>query len=444
MRVSSHSTAAGIIRGISTYVGGLNMDARHGLAVIVAIAAGACLPSFVYGAEQPLPKIREFDIPTIERLGREIHAQDQLAWKATDVASAQRGGERGMRRDGMKGWITVSADGRDVVRMVRVTRGGPEALYDVTFPQGAEPVFSTPDSRTLSAEEIAQYNARMLALNNIGQRCSDRYNTVALKDPESDGWLVWALASTTDVNLMLIGGHYRFTISADGKTVRAKDALFRGCLRFDKRERAKLLAQKKDLVEAGQMMSHVVSLTPIETHIFAGLTYEAVFHVGTGDGRAWRVDSGRLTAIDEDSPGEDGFTARALAGIAERCVGTVTNPNQVPSAFYNTKGVFKVIERTEHNPTFSLKVDPEFQVVGISCARMTIVPSPNDYKVVTANTALSIGDIGEGHANRLGTLKRANGKFTFEIIEGEPLTDELRARVDARLEAFDKAAQPAN
>jgi hypothetical protein len=102
MRVSSHSTAAGIIRGISTYVGGLNMDARHGLAVIVAIAAGACLPSFVYGAEQPLPKIREFDIPTIERLGREIHAQDQLAWKATDVASAQRGGERGMRRDGMK------------------------------------------------------------------------------------------------------------------------------------------------------------------------------------------------------------------------------------------------------------------------------------------------------------------------------------------------------
>ena len=71
------------------------MDARHRLAVIAAITVATILPSFVEGAPQPpLPKIREFDIPTIERLGREIYAQDQLAWKATDIALAQRGGLR--------------------------------------------------------------------------------------------------------------------------------------------------------------------------------------------------------------------------------------------------------------------------------------------------------------------------------------------------------------
>jgi hypothetical protein len=421
------------------------MNAIRIVAVSASLTVGALLPSLGFGAapEAP-PKIREFDIPTIERLGQEIYTQDQFAWKATDVARAQRGGERGMRRDGMKSWITESVDGKDVVRMIRVARGGPEALYDVTFAQGAEPIFSTPADRTLTPDEIAQYNARMLALSNIKNSCSDRYNTVALKDPESDGWLVWALASTTDPNLLLIGGHYRFTISADGKSIRSSDALFRGCLRLDKREQAKAVAQNKNLVPSGQMVSHVVSLTPVETHVFASLTYQSVFHVGTNDGRAWKVDGNKVVGIEEDSPGVDGFSARALAAVEERCGATVTNPSQMPPAFYNTKGFFSVIQPMEHNQTFNLNVDKGFKVVGLHCGRLTIVPSPNDYKLITDEIELSIIDIGEGHPRRVGMLKRVDGKFRFEVTAGEPLTDDLRAKVDSRLGAFDKAVAPAN
>jgi hypothetical protein len=343
----------------------------------------------------------------------------------------------------MKGWITESVDGKDIVRMIRVGRAGPEALYDITFVQGAEPVLSTPENRSLTPEEVAQYNARMLALNNIRESCADRYNTVALKDPESDGWLVWALASTTDANLLLIGGHYRFTISADGKSIRAKDALFRGCLRLDRRDQVKTLAQNKDLVPSGQMVSHVVSLTPVETHVFASLMYQLVFHVGTNDGRAWRVDGNSITGIEEDSPGVDGFSARALAGIEERCVATVSNPSQTPRTYYNTKGFFRLIPLTEQ-PVFSLKLEPGFEAVQIICARRSIVPSPNDYKAVIGGTKLLVGDIGEGHSKRDSKLERVEGKFRFEITEGEPLTDDLRARVDSRLEAFEKAAGTAN
>src|SRR5258705_6146124 len=133
------------------------MDARHRLVASALCAAVVLDPSFGRGApEPPLPKIREFDIATIERLGREIYAQDQLAAKATDVALAQRGGERGMQRDGMKGWITETVDGKDVVRMIRVARAGPEALYDITFAPGAKPSFSTPENRALNGEVVAQ------------------------------------------------------------------------------------------------------------------------------------------------------------------------------------------------------------------------------------------------------------------------------------------------
>src|SRR5215470_15702213 len=135
------------------------MSATHRLSVGALCAAATMVASFGYGAQQsPLPKIRDFDIATIERLGKEIYAQDQLAWKATDVALAQRGGERGLQRDGVKGWITESVGGSDVVRMIRVTRGRPEVLYDVTFAPGAAPMFSTPEDRSLNAEEISQYN----------------------------------------------------------------------------------------------------------------------------------------------------------------------------------------------------------------------------------------------------------------------------------------------
>jgi hypothetical protein len=72
------------------------------------------------------------------------------------------------------------------------------------------------------------------------------------------------------------------------------------------------------------------------------------------------------------------------------------------------------------------------------------VPAPNDYKVVESGLSLNIGDKGDGHPNRMGKLERIDGKFSFKIAEGEPLTDELAARVQKRLDAFDQAAKPAN
>src|SRR5262245_53404258 len=130
---------------------------------------------------EPAP-IREFDIPTIEKLGRAMYEQDRLAWIATDVLFAERT-EEGAVEDGVRGWITSTVEGHDAVRFVRDGEEGPELLYDVVFAGDGPPLFSTPASRTLLPEELAQHDARTLALDNIPSACSDQYNTVALRDP---------------------------------------------------------------------------------------------------------------------------------------------------------------------------------------------------------------------------------------------------------------------
>jgi hypothetical protein len=184
-------------------------------------------------ADDAPPSIRQFDIPTIEKIGREMYDQDQLAWKATDIALAHFTDE-GLRAQKTHGWIVDTTPAGSVVRFVHDTPDGPAFFYDVTFPASGAPSASIPDSATLSSEEKAQYDARNLAIANIAQRCSDRYNTVSLKDPQGDGWLIWAMAATTDHNAVVIGGHYRFTISADGKSIIERDALSRSCLRLSK------------------------------------------------------------------------------------------------------------------------------------------------------------------------------------------------------------------
>jgi hypothetical protein len=408
----------------------------HRKALLVSVVVGWSLACAHQNGEQtgpaamngePVP-IRDFDLATIEKLGRAMYAQDRLAWIATDVLFAQRT-EQGAIDDGVHGWITATLDGHDAVRFVRIGEHGPEALYDVTFANDGPPIFSSPTDRALLPHERAQYDARMLALENIPARCSDRYNTVALSDPESDGWLVWALAATVEPDVLQIGGHYRFTISADGKVIRARDALSTTCLSIE-----------DDGSAAGQFMSHVVSLTPVETHAFASLHYKRVLHVGTRDGTAWRVAEGRITRVEQDALDLDGFAARALAAADETCVFITSAPNGASKAYRST-GTTKVIEVTERDGPFAVEDPPDEPIAAITCLRKDIVPSPNDYKVLVAGYPLAIADRGVGHPRRTGTLSLVGGKFAFTLIEGEPLTEELAKRVDARLDRFQRAIE---
>jgi hypothetical protein len=381
------------------------------------------------------PPIRSFDIPILEKLAHDMYAQDQEAWKATDVLLAAHS-ESELHAGKIHGWIVETVGENDIVRFIHDGESGPEFAYDVTFTGQGAPTLSTPSNRALSAGEQAQYDARMLALKNAGKLCSDVLNTVALKDPERGGWLVWAMSATrTDPNVMILGGHTRFTISADGKNILQKDALTHDCVNLPKADPSKG-------TPAGVMITQVVSLVPVETLLFATLTYREPLLVGTLDGKAWKADAGRLAPIDMDMPGVDGFAARALLGLTETCF-TI---GETADKKYRNAPTGGVIAATEHDPTFAVPaIASGDKPVSLMCSRADIIPTPNDYKVLAAGLTLFIHDNGVGHPPRTLVLEMVNGQLRIRMLDGGDLNDPaLQARLQARLNQMQTALQVAS
>ena len=257
---------------------------RRALATIAAVVAFSVFAPNVVSAEEANKPIREFDIATIEALGQHMYRQDQEAWKATDILLAKHNPAR-LQAAGARGRIVDEGADRDVVRFIQATTTGIEAAYDVTFAPGVPPVLSEPVNRTLSAAELAQYNARLLAGKNFDFRCSrDPANTVAFRDPDGKRWLVWVMSATSDTSVMAVGGHVRFTISEDGATLAQKDSLSKSCV---------FLPKNADAV--GYFFTHIVSKTPVETHVFASLAYGATYFEGTPDGSVWKIEKGKIS-----------------------------------------------------------------------------------------------------------------------------------------------------
>lgn len=397
---------------------------RRGILLLAALCA---FPARADDA--PPPKIRPFDLATTQKLGRAMVEQDQEAWRATDILMAQHK-QAELVAGHMHGWIVVKHDDGDVVRFIRTTADGPEAYYDVSFPKAHAPALSEPANRALDAEERAQYDARMLALSKTDLLCGDNLNTIVLKDPERPGWIVWVMQATQDPKLIVIGGHERFSVSPDGKTVVQADKLSAGCRNFPKTggphgERAQLVLEQ------------IVSDLPVETYVFASLSYGVELRVGTLDGKAWRINAGLITPIDMDMPGVDGYAARQLMGFRELCVAIVPGPHGMEDA--KLEKVDAVIAVTEDSPVYEPKPAPSARAAAILCGRQDLVPAPNDYKVLAAGYRLYLDDHGDGHPKRMAAFLMDKGRLVYRQIEQYVLPGELLARIQLRLEKMQEA-----
>ena len=144
----------------------------------------------------------------------------------------------------------------------------------------------------LSEAELAQLRARQLARRQVSQPCAQQYNTVALPDGSSGNLLIYALAATDDPNLVLIGGHYRITVSGDGRSVRLVEKLSKSCL-----------ALKKNEVPRGGKLSallatHVVSESVWRRTSYLSLLHKQLLYIRTKKGM-WKVDAGEFTLVEQ-------------------------------------------------------------------------------------------------------------------------------------------------
>lgn len=245
-------------------------------------------------AQDAPPEIRQFDIATIEKLGHEIYLQDQAAWHGTDALLALHPPAE-LQQQKVRGWIVEETPDGQRVRFIRDGADGLEAAYDIDD-AGRKPRVSEPRDRSLSEAEQAQFRARTAISSHIARPCSPHYNTVILPDPQGDGWLVWALASSTTPKTWFIGGNYRFTVSKDGNTILRTDALSLSCLTMSDAQ-AKASAPQGTKAVA-QFSTQLVSPIPVETAVFVNLESGLPMFVGTPDRSIWEIVDGHVSKVD--------------------------------------------------------------------------------------------------------------------------------------------------
>ena len=254
----------------------------HVFAILAAI-----LPATVQAAEKT--GIRDFGIKTIETLGRQLYKQDDLASKGTD-AMLEKYPESGKIATG--GWITMPGAESSKVYFLQETDSGVSLAYVVTFQAKGDPTVKDVRGEPVPAEVLARYHARKAAIEAVRKLLTRTYNFEMLGDPADKGFIVYALASTQDPNEIMVGRHFRISVSADAK-VTAVDAFSNSMLILQKQTPD----MPKDAKPVAFTVSHVVSNTPVETHVYLSLLHGTPFYVGTSDGTVWKVENGSIAKM---------------------------------------------------------------------------------------------------------------------------------------------------
>jgi hypothetical protein len=142
------------------------------------------------------------------------------------------------------------------------------------------------------ASDAARKRARETAAAALrGKLFDTRYDYVVLSDPDGKRLLVYALAAAKYTDQLVLAGHFRVTISADGTKAERVDAL------------------SKSLAHSGPVETDAVALwliqlvsnKPVETLIYTANLAKKPIYVRTPDGKTWVVGEGKMR-VDTSKP----------------------------------------------------------------------------------------------------------------------------------------------
>jgi len=226
-------------------------------------------------------EIREFDIPTLEKLGRELSRRDAMAARASDLVLAKH---PELKKGPLLEWVTDLSNGEGVYWIVD-TKPQPTPVYRVVGDR-IEDIHGKPLPPAIQTRYRARRNVIKAVLPKLNGAYGAHYNFEVLNDPDGGGFLVYALAATNKRDEMLIGGHFRVTVSADGSTVERIDDLSKGLMRFKLES-----GQKLELNASAQAVN---SNHPVETFVYSSYLYHVPMFVGTKDKAYWVVNDGKI------------------------------------------------------------------------------------------------------------------------------------------------------
>jgi hypothetical protein len=148
------------------------------------------------------------------------------------------------------------------------------------------------------ATDAVRKRAKQTAMAALsGKLFNIHYDYVVLDDPDGSGFLVYALGSKSS-NEVVLAGHFRVTVSADGNQAERVDALSRSLNVVPKQGPNGQKAAELWIVQ-------LVSNIPVETFIYLSNLHHAPIIVGTLDRKMWEVKDGRMEII-HTRPGAPG------------------------------------------------------------------------------------------------------------------------------------------
>lgn len=223
-----------------------------------------------------------------EKLGHAIWRFDTAAARASDALMESLPGKR-LADERMAGWV-VTEDGADGgalhVHFLAKASAELEVAYRVRIGgEGAPPVVEILDPPIALAPHV---RGPAIALRSARKapvpRVDAPYNEVVVPAElvGQAGWLVYALAATANAEEMMVGGHARIKVSADGTMVEEVFPFSRTDLRVP-----------AGAAVATTTLTHIVSETPLEHHVFLSLLHRQHLRVLTALG-AWDVEHGRI------------------------------------------------------------------------------------------------------------------------------------------------------
>ena len=230
-------------------------------------------------------EIREFSIPTLEKLGNELSHRDEIAARASDAVLDSQPVARSLK---LRGWISELSKSGDKVHLITQTPSGPVLAYTVTF-RGGKPQVDDRRGEALPASIALRYKALNTASAAVDGKLykEANYNFEILNDPDGSGFLIYALAATQKKGEILTGGHYRVTVSADGTKAERVD-LLTGLVR----QSVPTGAKPRAIVS-----TQLTSTLPVETWIYTSHLYHLPVYLGArnrGPWRFWHVVNGKF------------------------------------------------------------------------------------------------------------------------------------------------------
>ncbi len=127
------------------------------------------------------------------------------------------------------------------------------------------------------------------ALN--GKLFNIRYSYAVLRDPDGSGFLVYALGEGPRRGDVVIHGHFRATVNADGTKAERVEPLSKSLL-IDNQKSERL---PKGYKQIEYVTVQIVGTRPLETLIYASNMLRQPIAVTTMDGQTWFIEKGRIT-----------------------------------------------------------------------------------------------------------------------------------------------------